>query len=82
MGLCDFESSDGKERCWKCNRKLGFLEVSECDQCRRNEEYRRVEEGLFMWEETKKREREERERAERAELEREYYQRQYYKNEY
>ena len=76
MGLCDslIESSNGKKRCWKCNRVLGFFEVSECDECRINEENRREEEGQRMWEETKKREIEERER--------EYYQRQYYKNEY
>ena len=84
MGLCDslLESSSGKERCWKCHRKLGSFEVSECDYCRRDEEDRRVEEGIMMWEETKKREREEREERERAEREREYYQRLYYKNEY
>ena len=83
MGLCDslLESSSGKERCWKCHRKLGSFEVSECDYCRRDEEDRRI--GEMIWEEeTKKREREEREERERAEREREYYQRLYYKNEY
>jgi len=82
MGLCDslLESSSGKERCWKCHRKLGSFEVSECDYCRRNEEDIRI--GEMIWEETKKREREEREERERAEREREYYQRLYYKNEY
>ena len=84
MGLCDslMESSNGKKKCWKCGEKLGFLEVSECSDCRRNEANRREQESMMAWEETKKREREERERAERAEIEREYYQRLYYKNEY
>jgi len=84
MGICDsfIESSNGKERCWRCNRELGSFEVSECDTCRRNEANRREEEGLMMWAETKKRENEERERAEREEREREYYQRLYYQNEY
>ncbi len=84
MGICDsfVESSNGKERCWRCNRELDSFGETECFDCRRNEENRREEEGQIMWAETKKREAEERERAERAEREREYYQRQYYKNEY
>ena len=84
MGICDslIESSNGEERCWKCNRKLGAFEALECDRCRKNEMYRREEEGYMMWAETKKRENEERERAEREEREREYYQRLYYKDEY